>query len=255
MIKALLIDDEERAITSLQLMIEKFIPEIDPIRSCVDARRCPEIIHEMKPDLVFLDIRMPHLSGFDLLNLIPNKRFKVIFTTAYDEYAIKAIRFSALDYLLKPIDADELISAVKRFMQSDRKDWAHQDLFRNITHNMQANEAHQFRLALPSNEGVHFLMPHEIIRCEAAGNYTIFHINDGKQRMISKTLGEYEELLQPHHFIRTHKSHLVNRNFISYIDHNGFVILKDSSRVEVSRRRKGEVLEMLRKSATNEWPK
>lgn len=245
MIKALLIDDEERAIDSLQLMIEKFVPEIGQIKSCADPRKCAQIIHDMQPDLVFLDIRMPHLSAFDLLDLIPNKHFKVIFTTAYDEYAIQAIRFSAFDYLLKPIDAEELLSAVKRFTQAN--DWSQpQELFRNIKHNMQAQGSHQFRLALPSKEGVHFLMPHEIIRCEGAGNYTVFYMNGGKQKVTSKTLGEYEELLSPFHFIRTHKSHLVNREFISYIDFNGFLILKDSTRVEVSRRRKGEVMAALR---------
>ena len=246
MIKALLIDDEERAIDSLQLMIEKFIPEIGEIKSCTDARKCSKIIHEMKPDLVFLDIRMPHLSGFDLLNTIPNKHFKVVFTTAYDEYAIKAIRFSAFDYLLKPIDVEELISTVKRFVQFN-DDWPHhQELFSNISHNMQAQGLQQLRLALPSREGIHFLMPRDIVRCEAAGNYTVFHLEGGKQHVASKTLGEYEELLGNHHFIRTHKSHLVNRDFISFIDHNGFVVLKDDTKVEVSRRRKGEVLEALK---------
>ena len=255
MIKALLIDDEERAIDSLQLMIEKFIPEIDQITSCTDARKCPQIIHAMKPDLIFLDIRMPHLSGFDLLNLIPNKRFKVIFTTAYDEYAIKAIRFSALDYLLKPIDVDELISAVKRFVHSN-DDLIHQQaLFKNMSHNMQTQGVNQLRLALPGNDGIQFLMPQEIIRCEASVNYTIFHIHGGKQQLISKTLGEYEELLNPYHFIRTHKSHLVNLDFISYVDQNGFVILNDSSKVEISRRRKGEVMTALRQLSINTVPK
>ena len=251
MIKALLVDDEQRAIDSLQLMIEKFIPEIDQIIICTDPRKCPQVIHAMKPDLIFLDIKMPHLSGFDLLNLIPNKRFKVIFTTAYDEYAIKAIRFSALDYLLKPIDVDELISAVRRFMLSNDDSRHQHALFKNMTHNMQTQSSNQLRLALPSNEGIQFLMPHEIIRCEAAGNYTVFHINGAKQQIISRTLGEYEELLSPYRFIRTHKSHLVNLDFISYVDHNGFVILNDSTKVEISRRRKGEVLSALRQLSIN----
>jgi two-component system, LytTR family, response regulator len=255
MIKALLIDDEERAIDSLQLMIEKFIPEIDQIISCTDARKCAQIIHTLKPDLIFLDIRMPHLSGFDLLNLIPNKRFKVIFTTAYDEYAIKAIRFSALDYLLKPIDVDELISAVKRFVQSNDDSIHQQALFKNMTHNMQTQGSNQLRLALPGNDGIQFLMPHEIIHCEAAGNYTVFHIKGGRQQIISKTLGEYEELLSPFHFIRTHKSHLVNLDFISFVDHNGFAILNDSTKVEISRRRKGEVMAALRQLSINTVPK
>jgi two-component system LytT family response regulator len=245
MIKALLIDDEERAIDSLQLMIEKYVPEITQIKSCTDPRRCVHIIHDFQPDLVFLDIRMPHLSAFELLDLVPNKNFKVIFTTAYDEYAIQAIRFSAFDYLLKPVDAEDLSNGVKRFLQSNDSS-NQQELFTNIKHNMQAEGSHLFRLALPSKEGVHFLMPHEIIRCEGAGNYTVFYLDGGKQQVTSKTLGEYEELLSPFHFIRTHKSHLVNREFISYVDFDGFLILKDSSKVEVSRRRKGDVMAALR---------
>ena len=180
-----------------------------------------------------------------LLDSIPNKCFKVIFTTAYDEYAIQAIRFSAFDYLLKPIDAEDLLNAVKRFALSDDPPQQN-DLFSNIRHNISAEGLHQFRLALPSREGVHFVMPGEIIRCEGAGNYTVFHLHGGKQKITSRSLGEYEDLLTPFHFIRTHKSHLVNREFISYIDFNGFLILKDSSRVEVSRRRKGEVMAAMR---------
>ncbi|WP_257666405.1 LytR/AlgR family response regulator transcription factor [Parapedobacter tibetensis] len=251
MTKALLIDDEERATDSLRLMIEKFIPEIDQVWSCNDARKGAQLIHKICPDLVFLDIRMPHLSGFDLLNAIPNKRFKVIFTTAYDEYAIKSIRFSAFDYLLKPIDAEELISAVKRYFQSS-DDWSQQPaLFKNITHNMHLQARDEFRLALPSKEGIHFLMPHEIIRCEAASNYTTFYIDGGKQHITSKTLGEYDELLSPYHFIRTHKSHLVNRDFISFIDHDGFIVLKDATKVEISRRRKGDVMAALSSPSSN----
>ena len=246
MIKALLIDDEERATDSLQLMIEKFIPEINRVWGCNDAMKAAQVIHDVQPDLVFLDIRMPHLSGFDLLNLVPNKRFKVIFTTAYDEYAIKSIRFSAFDYLLKPIDVEELISAVKRFIYSN-EDWSQQqELFTNITHNMYLKGSHPFRLALPSKEGIHFLMPHEIVRCEAAGNYTTFYISRDKQHVTSKTLGEYEELLSPYRFIRVHKSHLVNRDFISFIDHNGFIVLSDATKVEISRRRKAEVIAALK---------
>jgi two-component system, LytTR family, response regulator len=246
MLKVLLVDDEERAIDSLQLMIEKFIPEIGQITCCTDARKCAQIIHKIQPDLLFLDIRMPYISGFEVLNSIPSKCFKVIFTTAYDEYAIKAIRFSAFDYLLKPIDIEELINAVRRFTLIN-SDWGQQqELFKNMSHNMQVKTFDHFRLALPSKEGVHFLMPHEIIRCEASGNYTIFYITGGKKKITSKTLGEYEELLAPAHFIRTHKSHLVNRDFISYIDHDGFIVLKNSTRVEVSRRRKAEVMVALK---------
>lgn len=245
MLKVLLIDDEERATDALQLMIAKAVPEITEVHVCNDSRKAAEMIHRIQPGLVFLDIQMPHLSGFEMLNKMPNKNFKIIFTTAYNEYAIQAIRFSAFDYLLKPVDIEELQNTVRRFL-SGSEDYRQQyELLKNIMHNMQAPTAEEFRLALPTKEGVHFLVPQEIIRCEAMGNYTRFFATRDRRYMISRTLAEYDALLVPHNFIRTHKSHLVNKSQISFVDHDGFVVLKDGSRVEVSRRRKGEVLEAL----------
>jgi len=246
MLKVFLIDDEERATDALRLMIEKTLPEIDQVLVCNDPRHAAEMIHIHQPGLVFLDIQMPHLNGFELLEKLPNKNFKIIFTTAYNEYAIQAIRFSAFDYLLKPIDLEELQTSVHRFLES-QDDYQQQfALLKNIMHNIQAPSANEFRLALPTKEGVHFLMPHEIIRCEAVGNYTKFFTDKNRAYLISRTLGEYDTLLSPHNFIRTHKSHLVNKKFISFIDHDGFAVLKDNSRVEVSRRRKEEVMTALK---------
>lgn len=242
MLKVLLIDDEERATDSLRLMIEKAIPEIDQVLACNDARKAPEIIHSFQPGLVFLDIQMPHMNGFEMLEKIPNKNFKIIFTTAYNEYAIQAIRFSAFDYLLKPVDIEELRASVHRFIQGNEDYREQYELLKNIMHNMQAPSAEEFRLALPTKEGVHFLAPQDIIRCESLGNYTRFFTTNKNTYLISRTLGEYEILLTPHNFIRTHKSHLVNKKFISFIDHDGFVVLKDGTKVELSRRRKEEVL-------------
>ena len=246
MLKALLIDDEQRATDALRLMIVKGIPEITEIMVCNDSREAAAKIHQFQPGLVFLDIQMPHLNGFEVLEKIPNKNFKIIFTTAYNEYAIQAIRYSAFDYLLKPIDMEELQAAVQRFLEG-REDFRQQyDLLRNIMHNMSAPSSEDFRLALPTKEGVHFLLPSEILRCEAVGNYTKFYTLKGKTYLISKTLGEYDTLLTPQQFIRTHKSHLVNKRFISFIDHDGYAVLKDNTKVEVSRRRKEEVMESLK---------
>src|SRR6186997_2106664 len=246
MLKVLLIDDEQRATDALRLMIVKTIPEIGEVMVCNDSRQAAEKIHSFQPGLVFLDIQMPHMNGFELLEKLPNKNFKIIFTTAYNEYAIQAIRFSAFDYLLKPIDSEELQSSVQRFLAT-QEDYQQQfDLLKNIMHNIQAPSADEFRLALPTKEGVHFLQPAQIIRCEAVGNYTKFFIEKGRTYLISKTLGEYDTLLTPHNFIRTHKSHLVNKKFISFIDHDGFAVLKDNSRVEVSRRRKEDVMTALK---------
>jgi len=246
MLKVLLIDDEERATDALRLMIEKTVPAIQQVMVCNDPRKAADIITAFQPALVFLDIQMPHLNGFELMEKIPNKNFKIIFTTAYNEYAIQAIRFSAFDYLLKPIDVEELQGCVQRFLESNEDYQQQYALLKNIIHNIQAPSPNEFRLALPTKEGVHFLTPAEIIRCESLGNYTKFFMENGRTYLISKTLGEYDVLLTPHQFIRTHKSHLVNKKFIAFIDHDGFAVLKDSSKVEVSRRRKDEVMQSLK---------
>jgi len=246
MFKVLLIDDEERATDALRLMIEKTIPEIQQVRVCNDSRIAADIIHTYQPGLIFLDIQMPHLSGFELLEKMPNKNFKIIFTTAYNEYAIQAIRFSAFDYLLKPIDIEELQAAIHRFLEGNEDYKQQLELLKNIMYNIQVPTAEEFRLALPTKDGVHFLQPQDIIRCEAVGNYTKFFVANNKTYLISKTLGDYDTLLTPHNFIRTHKSHLVNKKYISFIDHDGFAVLKDNSRVEVSRRRKEDVMAQLK---------
>jgi two-component system LytT family response regulator len=248
MIKILLIDDERKATDSLRMMLERFIAQEMSVECCNDARQAAVMIHNFIPHLIFLDIRMPHLSGFDVLDSMVTKNFKVVFTTAYDEYAIRAIRFSAFDYLLKPVDVEELLLVFKRFEQSRAEKDQPPELFSNISHNLALQNQNQFRLALPSREGVYFLYPNEIIRCEALSAYTKFYTTGNKQLLSSKNLGEYEELLAPYHFIRTHKSHLINKAFISFIDHEGFITLKDSSKVEVSRRRKEEVMEQLKRS-------
>ncbi|CAN5291408.1 LytTR family DNA-binding domain-containing protein [soil metagenome] len=247
MLKAVIIDDEERATDSLKRMIEIFVPSIRHIFICNDSREAPVLINKSKPDIIFLDIRMPHLNGFDILDHVKIKNFKVIFTTAFDHYAIQAIRFSAFDYLLKPIDAEDLVKAVSRFENAiDDDAQHHQDMVHNISLNLKLQNKNQFRLALSAREGVHFLMPGEIIRCEAQGNYTRFFVTGNKQYLISKTLGDYDELLNPYGFIRTHKSHLVNKNFISFVDHNGYAILHEGEKIEISRRRKESVMEALK---------
>jgi two-component system LytT family response regulator len=242
MLKVLLIDDEERATDSLRLMIQKSLPEIGQVMVCNDSRKAADMIHHFLPGLVFLDIQMPHMNGFEVLEKMSNKNFKIIFTTAYNEYAIQAIRFSAFDYLLKPVDIEELQASVRRFLEGN-EDYRQQfELLKNIMHNIQVPTADEFRLALPTREGVHFLVPDDIIRCESMGNYTKFIATGNRQFLISRTLGEYDVLLTPYNFIRTHKSHLVNRKCISFIDHEGYVVLKDGSKVELSRRRKEEVM-------------
>ena len=246
MIKSLIIDDEQKASDVLRLMIERFVPSITEVQTCNDARNAAAMIHHIQPDIVFLDIRMPFLDGFEVLEQIKSKPFKVIFTTAYNEYSIQAIRFSAFDYLLKPVDAEDLIGAITRYMGTREELGFQPERLKNILQNIDAGNSKQFKLALPSREGVYFISPSEIIRLEASGAYTRFFCMNNKQYITSKVLGDYEELLEPHGFIRTHKSHLVNRNFISFINHEGHAVLIDNSTVEISRRKKEEVMKKLR---------
>lgn len=246
MLKALIIDDEPRASGILELMIGRFVPEIERSWCCNDARQAAAMIHDLKPDLVFLDIRMPYMDGFEVLSRIRDKRFKIIFTTAYHEYTLQAIRFSAFDYLLKPVDVQDLINAVQRYLASRDELNFQPEQLRNALANLQTNMPEQFRLAVPTREGIHFFLPTEIVRLEAMGAYTQIHLAAKRQHLASKSLGEYEELLGEHGFVRTHKSHLVNRAFVSFLDHEGFVVLRDGTRVEVSRRRKEEVGRLLK---------
>lgn len=246
MLKALIIDDEPRASGILELMIGRFVPEIERSWCCNDARQAAAMIHDLKPDLVFLDIRMPYMDGFEVLNRIRDKRFKIIFTTAYHEYTLQAIRFSAFDYLLKPVDVQDLINAVQRYLTSRDELNFQPEQLRNVLANLQTNTPEQFRLAVATKDGIHFFLPPEIVRLEAMGAYTQIHLTGKRQHLASKSLGEYEELLGEHGFVRTHKSHLVNRVFVSFLDHEGFVVLRDGTRVEVSRRRKEEVGRLLK---------
>ncbi|MEO6036852.1 MAG: LytTR family DNA-binding domain-containing protein [Saprospiraceae bacterium] len=183
-----------------------------------------------------------HQDGFEVLSQIREKCFKIIFTTAFHEYTLKAIRFSAFDYLLKPVDVEELTATVQRYLASRDQLAFQPEQLRNILHNLQATDPDQFRLAVPSKNGVHFSRPAEIVRLEALGSYTRIYLTQGRHFLASKSLGEYEELLQDHGFVRTHKSHIVNRLFVSYFDHEGYVVLGDSTKVEVSRRRKEAVM-------------
>ncbi|MBS1730535.1 MAG: response regulator transcription factor [Bacteroidetes bacterium] len=245
MIKALMVDDEPAALKTLKLMIERYAPEITELQSANSVRTALPLLASYKPQLVFLDIQMPNGTGFDLLNSFNNIPFDVIFTTAHDAYAIQAIRFSALDYLLKPIDADELKNAVKRFVHKTIQKENQHALYKNLLHNIQS-EKKDFRLAISTSDGVHFFNPDEIIRLEGVSNYTRFYFTNRKPLLASKTLKEYEDILQNCFFLRTHKSHLVNTTYVkSYHMENGLQMTDDSI-VEISRRRKEEVMQQLR---------
>ena len=241
MIKALIIDDEAVAANVLRMMIERHVPEITDLRLATQPEEALALVKSFKPQLVFLDIVMPTTDGFELLSSMRDAEFEVIFTTAYNEYAIQAIRFSALDYLMKPIDADELKTAVNRFVEKHHQQAETDALLQNLVHNLKSNEKADFKLAVPTTEGAIFFSPSEIIRCEGDRNYTWFFLTNNRKHLSSKTIKEYEELLSNHDFLRIHKSHLVNMSFIDKYLNEGTVILKDKTQLPVARLRKEEV--------------
>ena len=229
MIKALIIDDEMAAANVLQLMIERHIPEITDLRVATKAGEAHSLIQQFQPNIVFQDIVMPEKNGFEFLSEVKKINFEIIFTTAYNEYAIRAIRFSALDYLLKPISADELKSAVARFLEKRNQELQTDALLKNLLSNLEIKKESDFKLAIPTISGALFFPPSEIIRLEGEGNYTRFYLVNERKFLSAKTIKSYAETLLQHSFLRIHKSHLVNKKFIDKYLNEGFIILNDKT--------------------------
>lgn len=244
MIRILIVDDEEAASNILKLLIQKYIPIAREIITCSHPEQAFEIIKTFRPTLLMLDIEMPAMNGFDLLNRIGSWDFEVIFTTAYDKYAIKAIRFSALDYLLKPVDIVELQNAINRHVIKHELPNHRDKLVDNLMTNLQQKDQTNFKLALSTMDGVFFFEPREIVCCEGENNYTRFHFLKTNPILVSRTIKEYEDILQEHQFIRVHKSYLVNRQHVLKIDREGILQLSNKMVVPVSRRKKPEILKL-----------
>lgn len=249
MIKSIIVDDEKKARTILSGLLKAHCPEIEVIGEADSVISAEKLIREKNPDLVFLDIEMPFGNGFDLLEKTRDLTYDVIFTTAYNHYAIKAIRISALDYLLKPIDPDELVAAVKRFVEVKRNENILQNQINYLLQEIKSGNTKNNikKIAIPSIDGISFIEIDDIIRCEADANYTrIFTVN-GQPILVSKTLKDYEDLLEEYGFVRVHHHNLINMNHVQkYIKgEGGYVIMTDGSSVEVSRRKKSEFLEKL----------
>ncbi|MRG43917.1 response regulator [Chitinophaga sp. SYP-B3965] len=246
MIRILIVDDEPSAGNILHLLIEKHIAGQKEIRICQSPEVARDIIPVFKPSLLMLDIEMPHMNGFDLLNRIGQWDFDVIFTTAYDKYAIKAIRFSALDYLLKPIDIPDLQNAINRHIVRQNAQPREQGrLVDNLISNLQQKDTASFKLALSTMDGVFFYDPADILKCEGDDNYTHFYFIHHKPLIVSRTLKDFEEILTDHGFMRVHKSYLVNMHYVEKLDKEGLLWLSDGSNAAVSRRRRKDVLDVL----------
>lgn len=244
-IKAIIIDDEQNGRENLQGALQKYCSNIEIIAEADSAIAGIEAIQKHHPDLVFLDIEMPGGNGFKVLEFFNQPEFGVIFVTAYDHYAIQAIRFSAIDYILKPINIIELKNAVDRF--SKRKKEQTSSLLEQFKQNEKVDVSSK-KIALPTLDKIEFREVKTILRCEGEINYTSIYFINGEKLLISKTLVEFEEILEPYGFIRTHKTHLVNLYHVTTFNKsNGCSIrLSSGESIPVSRRRKELVLEKLK---------
>ena len=242
-VKAVIVDDEQDAVSFIESIAREYCPGIEIVGKAYSSIEGIEVITREKPDLVFLDVEMPHGNGFDLLAGFPEKDFDVIFITAFNHYAIKAIKFSAVDYILKPININEFIDAVKRVEQRRSEKRGRNlnlnALFENLRSSLPS------KLAIPTSSGMEYLNTTEIIRIEADRSYSWFFMKDGTKFLVSRNLKEYQELLSDWNFFRTHNSHLINLEHVKkFIRHEGgYIEMTDGSTVPVSRGKKDLFLE------------
>ena len=244
MIKALIVDDEKKSRESLRMLLNEFCENVEVVGTAESISETLEGINKFEPDVVFLDIRMRRETGFDLFKNLDEINFEVVFTTAYSEYAIKAFKFSAVDYLLKPIDIEELQLSVKKVEERIKaKEFPH-DRIEALLQNLKPAESSNHKLALPTAKGLLFVKLKEILYCVGQNNYTEFHLKDNSKIIVSKTLKEYESMLSEHNFFRIHKSYLINLNEIKeYIrGDGGYVIMNDKASLDVSKRRRESFL-------------
>ena len=246
MIKALIIDDEKHCSDSLEWQIKKYCNGLEIVAVCDTADKGLEQINHLQPELIFLDVEMPIKTGFEMLEELKEVNFDIIFTTAFNQYAIRAIKFGALDYLLKPIDKDELCAAVNKFMNRSRNDTFKQ-LNALLSHIKENNDISFQKIALPTMHSYELVPLNTIIVCESNSNYTNVRLNNGQNILISKTLKQIEELLDMPPFFRVHNSFLVNMQYaIRYLKgEGGSLVLNNDMTIPVSRAKKEELLKLI----------
>jgi two-component system LytT family response regulator len=245
MLKAIIVDDEPNCSESLGTMLERYCPDVELSAICNSGASALKQIPLHNPQLVFLDIEMPHMNGFELIEKLQKINFELIFTTSYDQYAIKAIKFSALDYLLKPIDREELKKAVQKVLQRQQPPLPQQLEILLQKLNQPVNSS--LRIAIPTMEGLQMILVDSIICCNSDDNYTNFHLKNKQKITASRTLKDIEEMLEGRSFFRVHHSHLVNLNEIhKYVKgEGGYLIMSDGTSINVSRTRKDMLLHKL----------
>ncbi len=246
MIRTIIIDDEQHGLRALQRALQENCQEVEILELCETPEKGIEKIKVLNPDLVFLDVQMPNLSGFDVLQALSPIDFEVIFVTSFDQYAIKAFKFSALDYLLKPLDVDNLIQAVQRAKhQLGKSGGVHR--YQSVLTNIQYKSGKIEQIAVPTLEGIDFYKTDDIIYCHADGHYTTLYLVGQRKAIVSKTLKDFENLLSGNGFFRVHNSSLINMAHIQKFvrAEGGHVILSEGHHVTVSRRRKDAFLSCL----------
>lgn len=245
MIQAIIIDDERHSCDALKMLLDKCCPQIQVAAICHSASDGIAKIRELKPDLIFLDIEMPHINGFQMLEQLSTVEFEIIFTTSYDQYAIKAFKYSALDYLMKPVDREELEKAVQKVSKKINPSISQQ--LEILLQKINQPAVPVQRIALPTMQGLEFILVESIIHCSSSNNYTEFFLKDKRRILVSRTLKEAEDMLADHAFLRVHNSHIVNLNAITkYVKgEGGYLVMEDGSTVDVSRSRKELLMEKL----------
>ncbi|MDX1406547.1 MAG: LytTR family DNA-binding domain-containing protein [Saprospiraceae bacterium] len=246
MLRTLVIEDEFHSRQALKRLLAEFCSGIDVIGEAESAADATTALRSLQPDLVFMDIELGDGTAFDVLRGLKDPSFHLIFTTAFDHYAIRAIKFNALDYLLKPIDIEELQRAVDRAKTMRRT--AQHDNLRQFIHNMHRHTEESPVITLSTSDAFEYVPVRNIVRCEAQGAYTTFHMRNKAPLLVSKTLKEYEQLLDGYDFLRIHQSHLINLHEVErYIKSDGgYVILRDGTRLGVSRSKRDQFLDAMR---------
>ena len=240
---AAIVDDIAQARATLKEDLAAYCPNIEIIGEADGVVTGSKLLNKIKPDVVFLDIQLQDGTGFDILEILGSISFQVIFTTASDEFAIKAFKFSAVDYLLKPVDPDELIVAVQKVSKVNNSTQENYDLLLNTVKEQSAPK----RMALHTLEKIHVTDIADIVRCESNGNYTTFYFKNGQKLLVTKTLKEYDQMLSEYKFARVHQSHLINaqqiKEFVK-VD-GGYIVMRDGSKIPVSLRKKSVVMKLL----------
>lgn len=244
MIKIVILEDEIPVLETITEIVENYCDETQLMGVARNIRTAKQLIQKTNPDLVLLDINLPDGTSFDLLEQLKNINFKIIFITAFEEFAIQAIKLSAIDYLVKPIDPIELIAAIKK--ARDAVDLSNNNLkLSALLSNIKGLANKSKKIILKTAENIYLIDVADIIRCESDGAYTRFYLNDGKKIMISKVIKDYEEMLHDYGFLRVHKSHIINLNFIDRFEKtDGLIVLKDQSSIPVSVRKKESLLKI-----------